>query len=233
MIDIGQIWDFWSRIGEGFVKGRWKNLGPSNASSKLGPGIIELLSGDAPNFDHLADYPAVSPPNPISGLIEIPVVRSPSATPKKRKPRRAGALVRLWRRQRAGKPWLAPDFANGVSPTSLEEKNRKFKSKKIKDLWAVFYQFRAEFPRPNQTDIELKRLCLSWKKKHDGNSPRALPRFFVKYPEIAVWAIWVERAIHETRRRSGENQSPQVDLLRECLRILADVQMQRLGKSRA
>ena len=38
--------------------GRWKNLGPNDTWSESGSSIIELSSGDAPNFDHLADYPA-------------------------------------------------------------------------------------------------------------------------------------------------------------------------------
>jgi hypothetical protein len=124
----------------------------------------------------------------------------------------------------ARKPWLAPGRAN-IKSTELVDRNRKFHSRRIADVWDLFYQFRADFSRPDESDSKARNLCLSWKSKHDRHTPRALERFFKEFPEIAVWAIWPERAIHETPLRSGKNKSPRIDLLRKCLQILFDAQM--------
>lgn len=184
---------------------------------------------EAPKFclEPLSEYSAVSPFSGSSSIPEISTLRRAHAAfmPEEKRSRRTHVFGRLFRQRVAVKPWLAPPLPSGATPTSLEEKNRKFGSRKIKDLWDVFYQFRGDFPRPDESSSELKRLCFGWKRKHDGKSPRALLRFFKSHPDIAVWAVWVERAIHETPLRSGKNKSPRMDLMRECLRILVDAQM--------
>ena len=153
------------------------------------------------------------------------------AIPEKKRVR-ASMLGAFFASRRAmAKPWLAPIAAVRSAEITLAEKNRLFNSRKVKDLWQLFYDFRASFPRPEESD-RVRSLCMSWKTKQKGHSPRVLPRFFKKHPELALWAVWVERAIHETPTRSAKNQFPQVDLLRKCLEILGPPQVQRLAGER-
>jgi hypothetical protein len=119
------------------------------------------------------------------------------AIPEKKRVR-ASMLGAFFASRRAmAKPWLAPIAAVRSAEITLAEKNRLFNSRKVKDLWQLFYDFRASFPRPEESD-RVRSLCMSWKTKQKGHSPRVLPRFFKKHPELALWAIWVERTIHET-----------------------------------
>jgi hypothetical protein len=127
------------------------------------------------------------------------------------------------------KACFAPAVTSGHTPTTLAQKERKFESRKLKDLWKLFCEFRVDFTRPDESDWQSRRVCLSWKAKYHGHSRGALVRFFQKHPNIAVWSLWVERAIHETQLRSGKRQSPRVDLLRECLRILVIAWINRSG----
>jgi hypothetical protein len=183
---------------------------------------------------------------PIGGLVPKPEDQMPylitpvraydpplkAADAPAMKPMRPSMLGALFARRRArAKPWLAPIAADRSVEITLAEKNRLFNSRKVKDLWQLFYDFRASFPRPEESD-RVRSLCMSWKTKHKGHSPRVLPRFFKKHPELALWAVWVERAIHETPTRSAKNQFPQVDLLRKCLEILGPPQVQRLAGGR-
>jgi hypothetical protein len=148
------------------------------------------------------------------------------ATPARKSIRSLGWLSP--RRRKIANPLLAPSTdTEGVSIT-LSEQSRLFSSRKIKDIWKLFYILRAIFPRPDESNQEVRNLCMEWKRKFDGGSPRTLPRFFKNCPEIAVWAFWVERALHEIQIRSTKNKSPQFDLLRECVRILTDAQLARL-----
>jgi hypothetical protein len=182
------------------------------------------------SLEHLVEYMPLTPPSAILSVTETSTIGTPSAAfiPAEKSPRPANERTRLFKRRVVPKPWLAPSLPSGNLPTTLAEKNRKFESTKAKDLWDVFYGFRVDFPRPVESSAELKRLCLSWEMKYKGSSTRVLPRFFKKHPELAVWAIWAERAIHETKVRSGTNQFPQINLLRDCLRILVDAQTRRL-----
>jgi hypothetical protein len=143
-----------------------------------------------------------------------------------------GVFVRAVRRveRTKTKACFAPAVTRTLSPTTLAQKELEFESRKLNDLWKIFCEFRIDFPRPDESDRESRRVCLSWKAKYRRHSPGALVRFFNKHPSIAVWSLWVERAIHETQLRSPKNQSPRVDLLRECLRILVDASISRIGK---
>jgi hypothetical protein len=137
-----------------------------------------------------------------------------------------GVFLRAARRVARTKAKAKACFASAITrshpPTTLAQKELEFESRKLKNLWKLFYEFRIDFVRPVESDRVSRRACLLWKAKHHRNSPGALVRFFKKHPNIAVWSVWVERVIHETQLRSGKNQSPRVDLLRECLRILVD-----------
>jgi hypothetical protein len=185
------------------------------APSQVG-GLVPELEDHVPYL--IAPFLPDDPPLKTADSLAIPA--------KKRV--RSSMLWALSARRRAtAKPWLAPIAADGSVEITLAEKNRLFNSRKVKDLWQLFYDFRADFPRPEESD-RVRSLCMSWKTKHKSHSPRVLPRFFKKHPELALWAIWVERAIHETPTRSAKNQFPQVDLLRKCLEILGRPQVQRL-----
>jgi hypothetical protein len=187
--------------------------------------------GGPPGFLVEAPYLVGTLPTIVPSSTDVATVRSPDSTiaPDGKGIGRPGMIARAVRQAAADrKPWLAPG-AN-VKPTALVDKNHKFKSRRIKDLWDLFYQFRADFLRPNESDSKDRLLCLLWKGKHDRHSPHALAGFFKECPEIAVWAIWTERAIHETPLRSRKNQSPRIDLLRKCLQILVDAQMNRLAQ---
>jgi hypothetical protein len=124
--------------------------------------------------------------------------------------------------------WLAPPTSIQKSSPTLAEKDRLFKSRRIKDVWELFYCCRADLPRPDESNQQVRNLCAEWQRKYEGGSPRALPRFCKKCPELAVWAVWVERAIRKTQIRSSKNQSPQLDLLRQCVGILVRAQVERL-----
>jgi hypothetical protein len=138
----------------------------------------------------------------------------------------------LLRSLRTGRPvvelWLAPPTSIQKSSPTLAEKDRLFKSRRIKDVWELFYCCRGDLPRPDESNQQVRNLCTEWQRKYEGGSPRALPRFCKKCPELAAWACWVERALHETQILSTKNKSPRFDLLRECVGILADAQMLRL-----
>jgi hypothetical protein len=193
---------------------------------------IGLVPETLTSIEHLVEYMPLTPPSAILSGTETSTIgtRGAAYLPEERNPRPGNERTHLFKRRVVSKPWLAPSLPSGILPTTLAEKNRKFESTKAKDLWDVFYGFRVDLPRPTESSTELKRLCLSWEMKYKGSSTRVLPRFFRKYPELAVWAIWAERAIHETKVRSGTNQFPQINLLRECLRILVDVQTRRLSE---
>src|ERR1700722_16892528 len=133
-------------------------------------------------------------------------------------------------RRRATKPLFAPPTAIQIGSISLVEQNRLFSSRKIKDVWKLFYLYRGHFPRPDEENRAVRNLCAEWKRKYKGESPRALTRFFQHCPELAVWADWVERAIHETQFRSTRNKSPRLDLLKQCVGILASAQIALLSR---
>jgi hypothetical protein len=104
---------------------------------------------------------------------------------------------------------------------SLAEKQRIFDRGKIKDLWTLYFDFRSQFPRPDESDPAVRRLCMDWKRKYKGHAPLPLQRFFKQYPDLAVWATWTEQAIQETPNRSSKNKFPRLELLRECIGIMA------------
>jgi hypothetical protein len=183
----------------------------------------------APPVEFLSELYGIVPPSAVPGAIADPRLRigDPEDHSKKRPIRPLLTWISAARGRAVVKPWLAPSTASGSASTTLAEKNRLFHSRKTRNLWKLFYDFRADFTRPDESD-SLRSLCIAWERKHKSRSPRVLPRFFKKYPELAVWAIWVERTIHETPPRSAKNQFPQQDLLRRCLEILVRTQVQRL-----
>jgi hypothetical protein len=102
-------------------------------------------------------------------------------------------------------PLIAPSNTMRKLSLSLAEKQRIFDSGKINDLWALFFDFRSQFQRPDESDAAVRRLCVDWKSKFKGRSPFSLQRFFKQHPDVAVWATWTEKAIHETQARSSKN----------------------------
>jgi hypothetical protein len=117
-------------------------------------------------------------------------------------------------------PLIAPANTMRKLSLSLVEKQRIFDSGKINNLWALFFDFRSQFQRPDESDAVVRRLCVDWKSKFKGRSPFSLQRFFKQHPDVAVWATWTEKAIHETQARSSKNKFPQLELLRECIGIM-------------
>jgi hypothetical protein len=146
------------------------------------------------------------------------------------RPRYRSLLSSLRTRKLVVEPWLAPRASVQKSSLTLAEKDRLFKSRRNKDVLGLFYSCREDLPRPDESNQEVRNLCVAWKRKYEGGSPRALPRFCKRCPELAAWACWVERAIHETQIRSTKNKSPRLDLLRQCVAILATAQVERLAR---
>jgi hypothetical protein len=219
------------------VSRRGSNTALAETTGKPELGVVGVRLGTPTSrVEFLGEFEGVAPPAAIPSLVDDPSLRIADvegiAEKRHRRLSLLGAFFAL--RSAVARPWLAPITASGRASTTLAEKNRMYSSPKIRDLWKLFHDFRADFPRPDESDREVRNLCLAWKTKYKGGSPRALPRFFKKYPELAVWAVWVERAIHETPMRSAKNQFPRMDLLRRCLEVLVDIQVQHLadGKRR-
>jgi hypothetical protein len=196
------------------VSHRTRNTGPAETT---------------PSVEFLSEFYGVVPTPAVPGVIADPRLRigDPEGNFKRRSMRPSSTWMSAARGRAVVKPCLAPSTASGNALTTLAEKNRLFHSRKIKNLWKLFYDFRADFTRPDESD-SLRSLCVAWERKHKSRSPRALSRFFKKYPDLAVWATWVESAIQETPIRSAKNQFPRMDLLRRCLEVLGRPQVQRL-----
>ena len=178
------------------------------------PGLLVLLSPISGPGTHLAapgivgdSFPKISDPY------------APAVPYYKGKPLRSF----FWSlsRRRVVKQLFATPTTTCNSSISLAEQDRLFNSQNIRDVWRLFYYIRAHFPRPDESDPQVRALCMEWKRKYKGNSPRSLQRFCQHYPHLAVWAKWMRRAIEETQPRATKNKSPRMDLLRQCVRILA------------
>jgi hypothetical protein len=139
--------------------------------------------------------------------------------------------LQLWLRKREPlvNPLIAPDTTMRKLNLSLAEKQRIYDRGKIADLWTLYFDFRSQFPRPDESDAAVRRLCMDWKRKYRGRSPLSLQRFFRQHPNLAVWATWTEQAIQETPIRSSKNKFPRLELLRECMRIMAQHQLDHFG----
>jgi hypothetical protein len=124
-------------------------------------------------------------------------------------------------------PLIAPANTMRNLSLSLAEKKRIFDCRKTNDLWALYLDFRSQFQRPDESDRAVRHLCVEWKSKFEGRSPFSLQRFFKQHPDVAVWATWTEKAIHETQARSSKNKFPRLELLRECIGIMMQHRLQR------
>jgi hypothetical protein len=124
-------------------------------------------------------------------------------------------------------PLIAPANTSLKLSLGLAEKQRIFDRGKINDLWTLYLDLRFQFPRPDESDPSVRRLCVDWKSKFEGRSPFSLQRFFKQHPDVAVWATWTEKAIHETQARSSKNKFPRLELLRQCIGIMMQHRLER------